>query len=74
VFVSLVHLKFGSPFEPPTPIKDDNVLDKYKDDDEAARVIPEFSDPVNAVGRAIDQQPAYNKILNTTLMFPNGDL
>jgi hypothetical protein len=29
--------------------------------------------PVNAVGRPIDQHPAYDTILNTELKLPNGD-
>jgi hypothetical protein len=72
-FDRVVHSKFGSPFEPPTPITDYDVLDEYEDADEMARVLPEFSDPVDAVGRPIDQQPAYDTILNTELMLPNGD-
>ena len=72
-FDCIIHTKFGSPFQPPTPITEYPVLDEYEDDDEAARVIPEFSDPVDSVGRPIDQQPAYDTMLNTELMLPNGD-
>jgi hypothetical protein len=72
-FDVVIHKQFGSPWKPPSHLKEYNVLDEYEDDDEAARVIPEFSDPVDAVGRPIDQQPAYDTVLNTELMLPNGE-
>jgi hypothetical protein len=72
-FDTVIHSKFGSPFEPARPIKEYDVLDEYEDNEEAARVIPEFTDPVDAVGHPIDQQPAYDTVLNTELMLPNGE-
>ena len=72
----LAEAKWGSPFEPPIDVKCDlDPLDEYAkdDDDEKARVLPEFFDPVDAFGSPIDQQPAYDTMLNTELMLPNGD-
>jgi hypothetical protein len=35
---------------------------------------PDFDDPVDATGRAIDSQPTYNRMINTELMLPqNGE-
>jgi hypothetical protein len=37
-------------------------------------LIPEFDDPIDATGRAIDSQPAYDRMINTELMLPqNGE-
>jgi hypothetical protein len=75
IFDVVIHKRFGSPFLPTRPIADYEVKDEFDDDDddEPTRVIPEFTDPVDAVGRPIDQQPAYDTVLNTELMLPNGD-
>eukprot|EP00980_Cylindrotheca_fusiformis_P005792 scaffold1216_cov64-Cylindrotheca_fusiformis.AAC.1 len=37
------------------------------------RVFPTFYDPVDNVGHAIDQQPAYDSMINLELMLPQGD-
>ena len=47
-------------------------FEEYEDDDEVARTIPEIDDPVDATGKAIDLQPAYDKIINAELMLPHG--
>jgi hypothetical protein len=70
----LAEARWGSPFEPPIDVTcDPDLLNEYEDDDEKARVLPEFTDPVDAFGSPIDQQPAYDTMLNTELMLPNGD-
>ena len=51
---------------PPVP-KDDAelVFDEYKDDDESKQVVPDVEDTVDATGKLLNQQPAYDRIINT---------
>jgi hypothetical protein len=42
--------------------------EEYSDDDEDARVVPESEDTVDATGRLIDQQPAYDQIINAKVL------
>ena len=45
-----------------------NNFEAYEDDVEAARHIPETEDTVDANGRLINQQPAYDKMINQEVM------
>ena len=45
----------------------------YLDDEEEARDLPDFDDPVDATGHLLDQQPAYNKIINAEVCLPQFD-
>jgi hypothetical protein len=48
--------------------------DIYGDDEEEHTPVPEFTDPVDATGRAIDSQPAYDGLINAELLLPqNGE-
>ena len=51
---------------PPVP-KDDaeSVFDEYEDDDESKQVVPDVEDTVDATGKLLNQQPAYERIINT---------
>ena len=53
-----------------THANSDNNLDfeAYEDDVEAERHIPEIEDAVDANGRLINQQPAYDKMINQEVM------
>jgi hypothetical protein len=54
--------------------KDDYDFDEYEDDDEQPLSYPDFDDPVDATGQAIDSQPAYDRVINTERMLPqNGE-
>jgi hypothetical protein len=76
VFNDLIKARWGTSVSPPpaeTP-KDDADLEPYEDDDEQPFALPDFDDPVDATGRAIDSQPAYDKLINVELMLPqNGE-
>ena len=52
-----------NPLKP--PIKDfDDELEEFENDDEKARSIPEIEDTVDAHGRLLNQQPAYDKLIH----------
>ena len=46
---------------------------EYEDDDEIAITIPENEDAIDANGRLINQQQAYDKIINSEVQLPIGD-
>jgi hypothetical protein len=76
VFTELVTTRWGTYVSPPTDdtTKDDYDFDEYEDDDEKPLLIPKIDDPIDVTGRAIDSQPAYNRMINTELMLPqNGE-
>ena len=52
---------------------DDKEYMPYEDDVEAPWVIPEVDDPIDASGHALDQQPAYDQLINAELMMSDGN-
>ena len=46
---------------------------EYEDDDEIVITIPENEEATDANGRLINQQPAYDKIINAEVQLPIGD-
>ena len=62
--------------EDPTTHPDDvkeGPFEEYEDEDELPRVIPKMDDPIDATGNAINQQPVYDKMIQTELNFPQGN-
>eukprot|EP00957_Ditylum_brightwellii_P136417 10404647-Ditylum_brightwellii.AAC.1 len=49
---------------PETTPNDQHPYDEYEEEDEIARSLPEMEETVDANSALIDQQPAYNKIVN----------
>jgi hypothetical protein len=47
--------------------------EEYEDDDEPARVIPDIEDSVDATGRLLNQQPAYDRILHSEVALQLGE-
>eukprot|EP00957_Ditylum_brightwellii_P024850 1878872-Ditylum_brightwellii.AAC.1 len=62
----LLKRRWGTSIYPPleTTPNDWDPYDEYEDDDEIARSLPETEETDNANGTLIDQQPAYDKIIN----------
>eukprot|EP00957_Ditylum_brightwellii_P050248 3810693-Ditylum_brightwellii.AAC.1 len=59
---------------PPETIPDNrDPYDEYEDDGEKARPLPEMEVTVDANGTLIDQQPAYDKIINTEVQLHHRD-
>ena len=72
-FTEIINNTFGTIVSPmPQPTKDSDFVE-YEDDDEDARVIPEWSDPVDSAGNPIDQQPLYDKLINAELFLQHGE-
>eukprot|EP00957_Ditylum_brightwellii_P207240 15352107-Ditylum_brightwellii.AAC.1 len=65
-FDSLIERRWGTSINPlpETTPNDQDTYDEYKDDDEIASSLPEVEETVDAIGTLIDQQQAYNRIIN----------
>ena len=82
LFDKLIQGRYGETMSP-SPIstkievetvsEDEDEFEPYTDGDEQPRVIPEHEDPVDAAGRVIDQQPAYDKIISSEVLLQNGE-
>eukprot|EP00957_Ditylum_brightwellii_P197113 15017467-Ditylum_brightwellii.AAC.1 len=59
--------------QPETTPNDWDPYDEYEDEDEKARSFPEMEEIVDANDTLIDQQPAYNKIINTEVQLRHQD-
>jgi hypothetical protein len=65
IFTELVNTRWGTSVSPPTEEpKEEYEYDEYEDDDETPLSHTEFDDPVDATGRALDSQPAYDRLIN----------
>jgi Reverse transcriptase (RNA-dependent DNA polymerase) len=76
VFDQLILKRWGSAIEPPeghtSDVKDE--LEPYFDeDDPIPSSVPDYDDPVDANGNAINQQPSYDRMINMELALPQGD-
>ena len=59
---------------PKLPIKDfDDEWEEFGNDDEKARSIPEIEDTLDAHGRLLNQQPAYDKLIHNDLQLQLGE-
>ena len=69
LFDELIERRWGSSIKPPKNVspdedQDDNNFEEYSDSDEDARIIPDIEDTVDLTGKLLNQQPAYDAILN----------
>lgn len=72
VFDELIKKRWGDSITPPPERKDDK-FETYEDDEEEQRPIPIIEDVVDANGKLIDQQPAYDTIINAEVKMQQGD-
>ena len=74
-FNALIERRWGTSTKPSNviPPKDKDSWEEYYDDDESPRLIPEIEDIVDANGRFLCQQPAYDKIINAEVLLQHGD-
>jgi len=59
--------KLGTSVNPPSQGAADELQatwEQWEDEDEELREVPEIKDTVDANGRLLEQQPAYNRIIN----------
>jgi hypothetical protein len=75
IFDRLIERRWGTAMTPPncTTTDTEDPYDEYEDDDEAARVLPDIEDTVDARGKLLNQMPAYDQILNAEVSLQLGD-
>ena len=77
VFDALIERRMGTSINPPTPEGLDPTMEDptHEDDDEknAPGESPNHEDILNSTGRILEQQPAFDKIINAEVMTQNGD-
>ena len=75
VFDALIERRMGTSINPPqTPEDHTNESDLYDDDEKDEPVeSPDHEDILDSRGRVLEQQPAFNKIINAEGMIQNGD-
>jgi hypothetical protein len=75
LFDRLIERRWGTSISGPAIKSDDdaavndNELDEFQTEEEMARVIPDIEDVVDATGRLLNQNPAYDRLLNAEILF-----
>ena len=77
VFNGLIERRWGTSINPPkqtdTEDLDDNEFEEYEDEGEPKRIVPDIEDMVDATGKLLNQQPAYDKILRSEVSLQLGE-
>lgn len=77
LFDSLIKKRYGTGFEPMMEkhrIKHEEPnSEEYEDSEETQRIIPHVEDMVDSSGRLLNQQPAYDVLLNAEVFMQHGD-
>lgn len=75
LFDALIAKRHGTSMNKPKPhsSEEDKAFDEYEDPDEDARIIPDIEDTVDSTGKLINQQPAYDAILNAEVRMNVGN-
>ena len=85
VFDALIERRMGTSINPPTPEDRDPTMEDptneidheidQEDDDEknGPGESPTHEDILDSTGRIVEQQPAFDKIINAEVMIQNGD-
>jgi hypothetical protein len=81
IFDGLIERRWGTSINPPilplqNPIEgdlEDNDFEEYEDNDEPKRTVPDIEDMVDANGKLLNQQPAYDKILHSEVSLQLGE-
>ena len=79
IFDGLIERRWGTSINPPivsvvsdTENQSDD-FEEYEDEDEAARIVPNIEDTVDAKGKLLNQQPAYDKLLQSEVSLQLGE-
>ena len=72
VFDALIERRWGTSTRPPNPSTEDE-SDDQDEHEELQRTVPETEDTVDSTGKLIDQQPAYDRIINAEVMLQQGE-
>ena len=71
-FTKCILSQLGSSISPPVKSEIPETYTAYEDDDEEPFAIPEVDDPIDSAGKAFDQQPLYDRLINAELMLPKA--
>eukprot|EP00957_Ditylum_brightwellii_P115545 8813031-Ditylum_brightwellii.AAC.1 len=71
----MIKRRWGLTMNPPleTAPNNQDLCEEYGDDDEIARSLPEVEETMDTNGTLIDQQPAYDKIINAEVQLHHRD-
>jgi hypothetical protein len=79
-FDEMIERRWGSSINPPPTHTndnhenlDDNEFEEYEDLDEPKMTVPDIEDSVDARGKLLNQQPAYDKILHSEVSLQLGE-
>ena len=75
VFDALIERRWGTAIKPPKDSSsfEDSKWEEYEDSDKSPRQIPDVEDTVDANGRLMCQQPAYDRIINAEVLLQHGE-
>eukprot|EP00957_Ditylum_brightwellii_P140629 10713350-Ditylum_brightwellii.AAC.1 len=79
MFDQLIEHRWGTllskpPSEPDhNPVDQDNDLEEYYDKDKSHRIVPDIEDVVDNKGKLLNQQQAYDKLLNAEVSLQLDD-
>ena len=75
LFDDLIEERWGTSINPSTNLQSESFDDfeEYEDNHESKRIIPDIEDAVDANGRLLNQQPAYDKLINSEVQLQHGD-
>ena len=74
-FDDAIHEKYGKGMTNTSPTKEEHPLGDFSDDeDDYPSIIPDNEQPIDASGKILNQQPAYDKLIQTQVSLPQrGD-
>ena len=76
IFDGLIERRWGTSINPPKPSSEnpsDNEFEEHEDEDKPKRVAPDTEDSVDASGKMLNQQPAYDKTLHSEVSLQLGE-
>ena len=78
IFDGLIERRWGTSINPPKSkdsdnLDDDNEFEECESEDERKRTVPDIEGTVDANGKLLNQQPAYDKILHSEVSLQLGE-
>ena len=73
LFDKFIYERYGNSINVGLPNTDKPVTERYEDEDEPARPIPDIKETVDANGHALNQLPAYDRLLNAEVQLQPDD-
>jgi hypothetical protein len=73
VFDELIERRWGTSISQPKPTTEEQEFENYEDDNEPECIVPEIEDVVDSNGRLLEQQPAYDMLINAEVQLQLGN-